>query len=59
MLKTKRTWLRTLGLIGALGCCVHGAAVADVYATPGGAELSMIQTNPGNVFQGTAKRVSN
>ena len=31
----------------------------DMYAAPGGAELSMIQTNPGNVFQGTAKRVAN
>jgi hypothetical protein len=147
MLNKKHTWLRTLGIIGALGCCAHGAAVADeldqrcrdqkinglyifsasgfvsiagtmapkaivemirfngdgtlstpgltlavngnvfrvpvgnsgtyaleascvgtilfadgiafdMYATPGGAELSMIQTNTGNVFQGTAKRVS-
>lgn len=30
----------------------------DAYAAPGGAELTMIQTNAGSVFQGSAKRVS-
>ena len=41
------------------GTITFAGPLFDIFISPNGEKLWMIQTNPGTVFQGTATRVAN